>query len=64
MTPDGEPQKQKAANPTAKITVNFTDSKSPEDQLNFAGDDVCEIVPGLVESSGSRLAARYATWDC
>ena len=23
-----------------------------------------EIVPGLVESSGSRRTARYATWTC
>jgi hypothetical protein len=23
-----------------------------------------EIVPGLVESSDSRLSARYATWAC
>ena len=23
-----------------------------------------EIVPGLVDCSGSGLAARYATWDC
>jgi hypothetical protein len=25
---------------------------------------ICEIVPGLVESSGSRRTARYATWTC
>ena len=25
---------------------------------------IYEIVPGLVESSGSRLSARYATWVC
>jgi len=43
VTPDGEPQKQKAANPTAKITVNFTGSKSPEDQLNFSGAGECPV---------------------
>ncbi len=31
--------------------------------LRTSGFGVGEIVPG-VESSGSRLAARYATWDC
>ena len=28
------------------------------------GADRNEIVPGLVESGGSRLFARYATWAC
>ena len=30
----------------------------------LAGTELIEIVPGLVESSGSRRTARYATWTC
>jgi IPT/TIG domain len=37
----GEPQRHHVANPTASITVNFTGSKSPNDQLNFSGAGEC-----------------------
>lgn len=43
----GEPQKQNATNPTATITVRFTDSKSPGDQLNFGGAGACGQGLGL-----------------
>jgi hypothetical protein len=39
----GEPQRHHVANPTASITVNFTGSKSPNDQLNFSGVGTCPI---------------------
>ncbi|MGB6878345.1 MAG: hypothetical protein WBD94_02150 [Candidatus Acidiferrales bacterium] len=44
------------------LDVNMNDERSMTPVQLKAG--LMEIVPGLVESSGSRLSARYATCSC
>ncbi|MGH9740926.1 MAG: hypothetical protein ACRD51_01105, partial [Candidatus Acidiferrum sp.] len=41
-----------------RLTVNASGPDSPE---QMPAGQINEIVPGLVESGGSRLCARYAT---
>jgi hypothetical protein len=42
--------------------ILITDIEELDELADRAG--YLEIVPGLVESSGSRRTARYATWTC
>jgi acyl-coenzyme A synthetase/AMP-(fatty) acid ligase len=50
----------------AYVTPRLGESRAPESLQNFLRQRLpdYEIVPSLVESSGFRRTARYATWIC
>jgi hypothetical protein len=45
-------------------TANLLHNATPMERIYKGKPVVDEIVPGLVESGGSRRTARYATWTC